>query len=158
MNASLGLAATGLLLLAAAACGGPSVRGGAMLRHGSVLPGKASATLRPAGCHDGAGQAVQAPELRVLLIETSAQSMLVETRRHYDSLVIDNLVRSPDHLRFQVILDGSEGAVLRDFLLARDGASGQLRVATQFREQGSDGGRFTAEAEALALRCDLSAE
>jgi hypothetical protein len=136
------------------ACGGSSIRGGAVAAP-ERQPGSVVARYRPVSCRDGSGAPAALPPLTVLLTREAGPPVLIEQRPGYPPLLFTNYFEDGSELVFQVELSGGGGDLVREYRVARGAQSAKLSVIDAWRERELPHGRFRIVPGSLALSCSL---
>lgn len=146
--------------VAVCACGNsPEIVGGSAISPGNVPEGRAVAEYELRDCRDAAG-APAARVSRVLVIEKAGgKRVLVELRKGYPSLVVENSFNEGGSQVFQAAIEaGSGDVVVHDFRLpVHAGAPGRVSAAPRWKQVKLPNDGFHAYLEAPALVCQLVA-
>jgi hypothetical protein len=146
-------------VLAATACGGSEVRGGALLPVGTRLPGPTAPSYRSVRCADARGRPAVPPETRIRVVETKGSVQLFEIRAGYPTIVVRNRFETGAESVFQVVLDTDAAELVREYRLDRASRTGTLRVLDVWEEIETETdageGRFRAHGNRAALVCAL---
>jgi hypothetical protein len=122
--------------------------------------GRVVGTWLSRDCHDATGAPAERPSRLFLIAVGSSrgeQLVLVETRRGYDSLRLDEPFEERGQRVFQMVSESADGRPwLSDFRLplAGDGP-GRLAAADRWREVDRAEGGFRAYVERVRLSCRL---